>query len=69
MDKQQEQIRQLERKLKQAVSEQEHLSDHNTILTTEIDKSVTHAMLFCHICTYCIHLDMSVFVSMHVSSV
>ncbi|CAI7994834.1 Protein bicaudal D homolog 1 [Geodia barretti] len=38
VDKQQEQIRQLERKLKQAVSEQEHLSDHNTILTTEIDK-------------------------------
>ena len=40
VDKQQEQVRQLERKLKQAVSEQEHLSDHNTVLTTEIDKCV-----------------------------
>ena len=42
VDKQREQIRQLERKLKQAVSEQEHLSDHNNILTTEIDKYVAH---------------------------
>ena len=38
VDKQQEQIRQLERRLKQSVSEQEHLGEHNTLLTTEIDK-------------------------------
>ena len=40
MNKQEEHIRQLERRLKQAVSEQEHLSEHNTLLTTEIDKYV-----------------------------
>ena len=40
VDKQREQIRQLERKLKQAVLEQEHLSEHSTLLTTEIDKCV-----------------------------
>ena len=38
VDKQQEQIRQLERRLKQSISEQEHLGEHNTLLTTEIDK-------------------------------
>lgn len=38
VNKQEEQIRQLERKLRQGTSEQEHLNEHNTLLTTEIDK-------------------------------
>lgn len=35
-----EEIRQLERKLKQALSEQEHLREHNTYLTSELDRFV-----------------------------
>lgn len=35
-----EEIRQLERKLKRALSEQEHLREHNTYLTSELDRFV-----------------------------
>ena len=56
VDKQQEQIRQLERKLKQSVSEQEHLSEHNALLTSEIDKYIythshTHMYMYVYVCS------------------
>ena len=35
-----EELRQVERKLKQAVSEQDHLREHNTYLTSELDRWV-----------------------------
>ena len=44
-----EEIRQLERKLKQALSEQEHLRQHNTYLTSDLDKFV-HSIM--HTCMY-----------------
>ena len=44
-----EEIRQLERKLKQALSEQEHLREHNTYLTSELDRFVhLHNVCVCH---------------------
>ena len=42
-----EEIRQLERKMKQALSEQEHLREHNTYLTSELDRFV-HAIIHIH---------------------
>ena len=43
-----EEIRQLERKMKQALSEQEHLREHNTYLTSELDR-------FVHACNHTIY--------------
>ena len=40
VDKLGEEIRLLERKLKQSMSEQEHLNGHNTYLNTELDRWV-----------------------------